>query len=45
MSCKIIAELGSCHNGSIEEAKKAVDICSDIGVDVLKFQLFPNQSP
>jgi N,N'-diacetyllegionaminate synthase len=42
MSIRIIAEVGSTHMGKIEYAKEAVDRCIDLGVDAIKFQLFPN---
>lgn len=36
----IIAEAGVNHNGSIELAKKLIDIAADSGVDAVKFQTF-----
>ena len=36
----IIAEAGVNHNGSIEMAKKLVDVASNAGVDYVKFQTF-----
>lgn len=40
----IIAEVGVNHNGSLEIAKKLIDISSEAGVDVVKFQSFkPDQ--
>ena len=36
----IIAEAGVNHNGSIESAKKLVDIAVDAGADYVKFQTF-----
>ena len=36
----IIAEAGVNHNGSIELAKKLIDVAVDAGVDVVKFQTF-----
>jgi N,N'-diacetyllegionaminate synthase len=36
----IIAEAGVNHNGSLETAKKLVDIAVDVGVDAVKFQMF-----
>lgn len=36
----IIAEAGVNHNGSIELAKKLVDVASDAGADYVKFQTF-----
>ena len=40
MSVFIIAEAGVNHNGSIELAKKLIDVASDAGVDAIKFQTF-----
>jgi len=40
MSVFIIAEAGVNHNGSIELAKKLIDVASDAGVDAVKFQTF-----
>ena len=40
MSVFIIAEAGVNHNGSIELAKKLIDIASDAGADAVKFQTF-----
>jgi len=39
---RIIAELGSCHEGKLTLLKEAVDRCADMGIDALKVQLFPN---
>jgi len=39
-ACFIIAEAGSNHNGSLEQAKKLIDIAQDAGVDAVKFQIF-----
>ena len=36
----IIAEAGVNHNGSIELAKKLVDVAAEAGVDYVKFQTF-----
>ncbi len=36
----IIAEVGVNHNGSIDNAKKLIDIAADAGVDYIKFQTF-----
>jgi N,N'-diacetyllegionaminate synthase len=38
--CIIIAEAGVNHNGSIELAKKLVDVAADAGADFVKFQTF-----
>ncbi len=40
MSVFIIAEVGVNHNGSLELAKKLVDVAKDCGVDAVKFQTF-----
>jgi len=40
MSVFIIAEAGVNHNGSIEIAKKLVDVAVEAGVDAVKFQTF-----
>ena len=40
MSVFIIAEAGVNHNGSIELAKKLIDIAVEAGVDAVKFQTF-----
>ena len=40
----IIAEAGVNHNGSIELAKKLVDVAVDAGVDAVKFQTFKTES-
>jgi N,N'-diacetyllegionaminate synthase len=36
----IIAEAGVNHNGSLEIAKKLIDVAVDAGVDIIKFQTF-----
>ena len=36
----IIAEAGVNHNGSIESAKKLIDVAADAGADFVKFQTF-----
>ncbi|MCJ7790471.1 MAG: N-acetylneuraminate synthase family protein [Candidatus Atribacteria bacterium] len=36
----IIAEIGSNHDGSLEQAKKLIDACEKIKVDAVKFQSF-----
>ncbi len=38
--CFIIAEAGSNHNGSLETAKKMIEVAADAGADAVKFQLF-----
>ena len=40
MSVFIIAEAGVNHNGSIDLAKKLIDVASDAGADAVKFQTF-----
>lgn len=40
MSVFIIAEAGVNHNGSVELAKKLIDVASDAGADAVKFQTF-----
>ena len=40
MSVFIIAEAGVNHNGSIDIAKKLIDVASDAGADAVKFQTF-----
>ena len=38
--CYIIAEAGSNHNGSIEQAKRLIDVAVDCKADAVKFQVF-----
>ncbi len=38
--CFIIAEAGSNHNGSIDQARRMIDVAADAGADAVKFQLF-----
>jgi len=40
MSIFIIAEAGVNHNGSIDLAKKLIDVASEAGADAVKFQTF-----
>ena len=40
MSVMIIAEAGVNHNGSIELAKKLIDVAAEAGADFVKFQTF-----
>lgn len=39
ISKKIIAEIGSVHNGSVSRAKQLVKLASKSGADIVKFQL------
>jgi N,N'-diacetyllegionaminate synthase len=39
----IIAEAGVNHNGSIEIAKKLIDVAAEAGVDYVKFQTFKSE--
>ncbi len=38
--CFIIAEAGSNHNGSLQQAKKMIDVAKSSGCDAIKFQIF-----
>ena len=38
--CFIIAEFGSNHDGSLERAKKLIDLAAQAGADAVKFQQF-----
>ncbi|MCD4795150.1 MAG: N-acetylneuraminate synthase [Bacteroidales bacterium] len=40
----IIAEAGVNHNGSIETAKKLIDVAAKAGVDYIKFQTFKTEN-
>jgi len=40
MSVFIIAEAGVNHNGSVDLAKKLIDVASISGADAVKFQTF-----
>lgn len=44
MSVFIIAEAGVNHNGSIELAKKLIDVAVEAGVDSVKFQTFKTEN-
>lgn len=44
MSVFIIAEAGVNHNGSIELAKKLIDVASEAGADAVKFQTFKTEN-
>ena len=38
--CFIIAEAGSNHNGSLEQAKELIDVAVEAGADAVKFQIY-----
>ena len=38
--CLIIGEIGVNHNGSLDLAKKLIDVAVDTGADAVKFQTF-----
>ena len=40
----IIAEAGVNHNGSVELAKKLIDVAAETGVDAVKFQTFKTEN-
>lgn len=41
--CRVIAEAGVNHNGSLDLALKLIDVAADAGADIVKFQTFkPN---
>ncbi len=44
MNCKIIAEAGVNHNGSLETAFRLVDAAKEAGADVVKFQTFKTEN-
>jgi sialic acid synthase SpsE len=44
MNTRIIAEVGSTHQGSIELIKRAIDHCVLLRIDAIKFQLFSKNS-
>jgi N,N'-diacetyllegionaminate synthase len=38
--CFVIAEAGSNHDGSLEQAHRLIDVAADAGADAVKFQVF-----
>ena len=40
-----IAEAGVNHNGSLDHAKKLVEVAANAGVDTVKFQSFIAEKP
>lgn len=40
----IIAEAGVNHNGSLEQAKRLIDVAAEAGVDYVKFQTFTSEN-
>jgi len=38
--CFVIAEAGSNHNGSLEQAHQLIDVAAEAGADAVKFQVF-----
>lgn len=42
--CFVIAEAGVNHNGSLEIAKKLVDVAKEAGADAVKFQTFKTEN-
>ena len=41
---KFIAEIGINHNGSIDLAKKHIEMAKEVGADIAKFQTYFIQS-
>ncbi len=44
MKTFVIAEAGVNHNGSLEMAKRLVDVAVDSGADAVKFQTFKTEN-
>ena len=44
LSVLVIAEAGVNHNGSVETARKLVDVAAGVGADIVKFQTFKASS-
>ena len=42
--CFIIAEAGSNHNGSLEQAKELINVAAEDGANAVKFQIFKAES-
>ncbi|MCK4733487.1 MAG: N-acetylneuraminate synthase family protein [Methanophagales archaeon] len=42
--CFIIAEVGSNHNGGLEQAKKLIDVATEAKADAVKFQIYKAES-
>lgn len=40
MKTKVIGEVGANHMGSFETGKKLIDLCKDVGCELVKFQLW-----
>ncbi|MEQ8436781.1 MAG: N-acetylneuraminate synthase [Ilumatobacter fluminis] len=38
--CYVIAEIGVNHNGSVDTARRLIDVAADAGADAVKFQTF-----
>ena len=39
MGIKLIAEIGSVHNGSYKKAIKLIELAKSVGADIVKFQM------
>ena len=44
MKIKLIAEIGSVHDGSIGNAEKLIELASQLGADIVKFQMHIHES-